>query len=214
MVDAVQLERPVAQQQGDVFAHLHHRAEIGAAQPVAVEPELQAPEAAVALRMERDDADPRIGQRGAVVEPLGVVILHVEVHGPRHLAVERAVEFRHALAVGAVAEEHRVRKDIISRADGLETLVEGKVVHRHEVVRLVLAPRDEPRQIVGQRGTVAEDHDPRFGFPDRPGAPDVVAEVLLDGHHGEVKRRVERVADQTDGFFGEDHGMPAFDLQM
>ena len=72
MIHPIEFQRLVAQQQGDVLAHLHHGPEIGASQTVAVEPELHAPEPAVDLRVEPHDADIGVGQRGTVVEPLGV----------------------------------------------------------------------------------------------------------------------------------------------
>lgn len=206
VVDTVKLDLPVAQQQGDVFAHLHDRAEVGAAQPAAEKPEFEASETAVDLRMEPHDADMGVGQGGAVVEPFGVVVLHVERHRPRDLAVERAVERGHTGSAHAVAEEHRVGENVIGRSDHLEAVVLGEKVDRHEVLRLVFSPCDQPRQVVGQRWAVAEDDHPARGIARGPRTADIVAEILLDGHHGEIQRRIERITDECDELLGCGHG--------
>ena len=67
------------------------------------------------------------------------------------------------------------------------------------------------RSISRGRSPASEGPLPRItidcaGRADRSGTPDVVAEILLDGHHGEIQRRVERVADESDEFLGCGHG--------
>ena len=205
MVHAVKLDPLIPQQQSDVFADLHHRSEIGASQPAAEKPKFETSETAVHLGMEADDADIGIGQRGAVVEAFGVIVLHVEVHRPRNLAGERRVKRPDAVAACAVAEEHRVGKDVILRLHDLEAVVFGEKIDSKEIFGFVFAAFDQPRQVTGQRGAVAQNHHRLRRPADRSGTPDVVAEILLDCHHGEIQRRVERVADESDEFLGCGH---------
>ena len=207
MVDAVERQMAVAQQQPDVLAVLDDRAEVGAPQPVAEEPELDAAEAVVEQRMEGDDADMGVGQPAAIVEPLGVVVLHVEVHLPRDLLVEPPVERLDPLAVDALAEEHRVGEDVVFGANLLEAVILGEEVDHQEVLRAVVAARKQPRQFAPERGAVGQQHELLRGAADHPGAADVVAEVLLHGHRREVEERIEGIAEQSNDSERQGHGL-------
>ena len=201
MVHTVKLHRAVVQQQGNVFAHLDHRAEVGTPQPAAEEPAAQRREAVVELRVEGDDADPGIGQHGPIIEMFGVVVLHVEVHGPRDPGVERAVEFVDPFALGAPAEEHRVRQHIVGRAQLVKPLIEGEEVDRHKVALPGRPAFEQPGQFAPQRGAVAEDGRNGARTADRTGPPDVVAEILLPGHDGQIEDRFVEIAHETVDFF-------------
>ena len=195
----------VAQEQPHGLAVLDHRAEVGASQPVAVEPELQPPETAVRLRVEGHDADVSVGQRGAVIEPFGIVILHVERHGPCHLARERAVECCHAVALRACAEELRIGEDVVGRPQTLESFVFGEVVHRQKIAARARSGQ-QARQFVRQRRAVGQQC--QFvgeGALRTSGASHVVAEVLLDGHHREVPERRDAVVQKSGYFLGKSH---------
>ena len=199
VVHAVKLYVAVSEQQGYEYPVLHHGAEVARAETVAVAPELHAAEAAEERRMEGYDAHIGVGHGGAVVEMLGVIVLHVEIHGPSRAAVESLVEGLDTFAATAAAEELRVRQHVIFRSQRLELLPEGEEVHGHDVAGLLfgLAPYDG--HLVAQGGAVAEDGDAARGVhADGAGAGDMVAEILLHGHRGEEECGVETVAQGLD----------------
>ncbi len=129
-------------------------------------------------RVERYDADVRVGQDGAVVEPLGIVILYVEVHGPCDPFVHRAVECFDPLAFGRVAEEHRVGEYVVGRAQFGETFVFGEEVDRQKIA---VPPHlfQQVRQFFCQRRAVAQYGHRRGWGPHRACPADIVAEILF-----------------------------------
>lgn len=78
VVDSVKVYLPVPQKQSYEFAVLHHGAEVARSQSVAIAPEFHRTQSAENEGVERHDADIGIVSHGcAVVELLGVVVLHV-----------------------------------------------------------------------------------------------------------------------------------------
>ncbi len=205
VIHAVEFDPLVSQQQRNVFAHLHHGAEVGAAQSVAVEPEFEPAESAVHQRVERHDADMGVGQSGPVVEPLGIIILYIEIHRPRHPFVHRAVERFDPFAFVRVAEEHRVGEYIVGRAQLGETFVLREKVDSQKIAIPPPHLFQQARQFVGQCRAVAQNRHRRRRCARRACPADVVAEILLHGHRQKVESGFVEVAQEAVEFFEGSH---------
>lgn len=200
VIHAVEIDVPIAQKQPYELSVLYHGAEIARSQSVAVAPELHRAEPVKDGGVERNDAYAGIvSYGGAVVELFGIVVLHVEDHGPFDALAERAVERLDALAAACAAEKLRVGEDVVFRADDGEFVAESEEIYGHDVGALPLAAGDDLRKLAAQRRSVAEHGEPsRRVHVDGARTCHMVAEILLHGHRGEEQHGVERVAHSAD----------------
>lgn len=196
VIHAVEIDVPIAQKQPYELAVLYHGAEIARSQSVAVAPELHRAEPVKDGGVERDDAYAGIvSYGGAVVELFGIVVLHVEDHGPFDALAERAVERLDTLAAACAAEKLRVGEDVVFRADDGEFVAESEEIDGHDIGALPFAAGDDLRKLAAQRRSVTEHGESsRRVHVDGARTGHMVAEILFHGHRGEEQHGVERVA--------------------